>query len=240
MKHLIKTLTISIFFVIGLLACNQNEDLEIHVDPGENDLVFNDLAKTWDEGMPIGNGLIGGLVWQKDSNLRISLDRSDIWDLRPSKAFADKDINYQWAYNHRINDTYDEALKKLNSFRPGRYAPTKLSGGALEFNLTHLGGPEQVRLYLNNALCEVKWENNAEMQIFTHATNPVGWFQIKSSGVNIKPILKTPEFQSDREINEARVGGQGYDILYLDYEQGEVFSNNNSTHYHQKCWGILL
>ena len=39
--------------MIGLLACSQNKDLEILVVLGENDLVFNDLAKIWDKGMPI-------------------------------------------------------------------------------------------------------------------------------------------------------------------------------------------
>ncbi|MEN8117363.1 MAG: glycoside hydrolase family 95-like protein [Bacteroidota bacterium] len=237
MNQILKQIIITSFFVLSMVACKQNNDLLIVVEPNENDLVFNDLARTWDEGMPIGNGLIGGLVWQKDNNLRISLDRSDLWDSRPSKAFADADLNYKWLYNHRINDTYDEALKKLNSFRPGRYAPTKLPGGALEFNIEHLGEPEQVRLYLDNALCEIRWADNVEMQIFTHATNPVGWFRINSNQNGIIPILKTPEYQSDREINEARVGGQGYDILYLDYDMGEVNIDEKSTRYHQKCWG---
>jgi alpha-L-fucosidase 2 len=139
--------------VIVLLGCGPSGENIINVDPGANDLVFNNLATTWDAGMPIGNGLIGGLVWQKGDNLRISLDRSDLWDLRPSKAYADPDLNYQWLYEHRINDTYGEALKQMNAYRPGRYAPTKLPGGALEFDLTSMGDSEQVSLYLENALC---------------------------------------------------------------------------------------
>jgi hypothetical protein len=209
----------------------------ITVEPSINDLVYTDLAKTWDEGIPIGNGLIGGLVWQKDTKMRISLDRSDLWDTRPSKAFADPELNYNWLIKHRYGDTYDEALKKMNSFRPGRYAPTKLPGGALEFDISALRNSEKVSLYLNNALCEIKWENNAEMQIFTHATYPVGWFRIKTKQNDILPILKMPEYQSDRKINEERVGGQGYDILYLDYELGKVQSDENSIRYHQKGWG---
>ena len=58
---------VNFLIVIGLLACSQSEDSIFIVDIGENDLVFNNLTKTWDEGMPIGNGLIGGLVWQKDN-----------------------------------------------------------------------------------------------------------------------------------------------------------------------------
>lgn len=39
-----------------------------------HDLQFTELAKTWDEGIPLGNGVVGALVWQKDSALRMSLD----------------------------------------------------------------------------------------------------------------------------------------------------------------------
>ena len=41
------------------------------------------LAARWDEGMPLGNGWLGALVWQKNQQLRVSIDRVDLWDDRP-------------------------------------------------------------------------------------------------------------------------------------------------------------
>ena len=32
---------------------------------------------TWDEAVPLGNGLMGGLLWGGDSTLRLSLDRGE-------------------------------------------------------------------------------------------------------------------------------------------------------------------
>ena len=29
--------------------------------------------------------MLGALIWQKDDNLRFSVDRTDLWDLRPMK-----------------------------------------------------------------------------------------------------------------------------------------------------------
>ncbi|MEP7317856.1 MAG: glycoside hydrolase N-terminal domain-containing protein, partial [Panacibacter sp.] len=49
-----------------------------------HDLVFDSLAKRWDEAMPLGNGMLGALIWQKDHKLRVSLDRADLWDERPA------------------------------------------------------------------------------------------------------------------------------------------------------------
>ena len=36
----------------------------------------------WDEAIPLGNGLLGGLLWGKGNELRLSLDRGDLWDPR--------------------------------------------------------------------------------------------------------------------------------------------------------------
>ena len=49
----------------------------------EHNLVFDSLAKRWDEAIPLGNGWIGALIWQKGDKLRMSLDRVDLWDDRP-------------------------------------------------------------------------------------------------------------------------------------------------------------
>ncbi|MGH2624945.1 MAG: glycoside hydrolase N-terminal domain-containing protein, partial [Sphingobacterium sp.] len=57
-------------------------------------LTFDKLATRWDEAIPLGNGLLGALVWQKDANLRISIDRADLWDER--KAFDLDAHNFDW------------------------------------------------------------------------------------------------------------------------------------------------
>ena len=31
-----------------------------------------ELAKSWDEGMPLGNGLLGAMVWNKNGNIRFA------------------------------------------------------------------------------------------------------------------------------------------------------------------------
>lgn len=32
----------------------------------QHDIHFNSLAKTWDEAIPLSNGMLGALVWQKE------------------------------------------------------------------------------------------------------------------------------------------------------------------------------
>ena len=40
---------------------------------------------SWDEAVPLGNGLLGGLLWGEGTTIRLSLDRGDLWDERPAK-----------------------------------------------------------------------------------------------------------------------------------------------------------
>ena len=58
--------------------------------------------KTWDEAIPLGNGLLGGLVWGEDHTLRLSLDRGDLWDERPSKHWVEVRDRFNWATMQRL------------------------------------------------------------------------------------------------------------------------------------------
>jgi hypothetical protein len=58
----------------------------------EHDLHFDSLAKSWDEAIPLGNGMLGALIWEKDHKLRMSLDRADLWDMRPMNGLHRKEF----------------------------------------------------------------------------------------------------------------------------------------------------
>ncbi|HQW84581.1 MAG TPA: hypothetical protein PK987_08980, partial [Ferruginibacter sp.] len=72
--------------------------------PAHN-LVFDSLAKRWDEGIPLGNGWLGALIWQKGDKLRLSLDRVDLWDDRPMPQI-DK-LKFNWVIEKVMQNQYD-------------------------------------------------------------------------------------------------------------------------------------
>ena len=44
--------------------------------PSPHDLHFDKMPATWDEGIPLGNGLLGARVWQREpGKIRVALDR---------------------------------------------------------------------------------------------------------------------------------------------------------------------
>jgi len=86
----------------------------------------------WDEAMPLGNGLLGALVWGDGNIVRISLDRGDLWDLRIPDTLKRPD--WTWATIARLRAAGD--FKQINQLFDVPYDtvpyPTKLPGGRIE------------------------------------------------------------------------------------------------------------
>ena len=129
-----------------LAACCEKESLP--VTPTSSDLQFGHLAKTWDEGIPLGNATVGTLVWQRDSVLRFSLDRTDLWDLRPMDSIAGPNNRFAWVCEQVRKGDYLPVQKKFDHPYNALPAPSKIPGAALEFPL-NIGKVFSVHLFLN-------------------------------------------------------------------------------------------
>lgn len=205
------------------------------VTPTPQDLVFTELAKTWDEAVPLGNATVGALVWQKDSALRFSLDRTDLWDLRPSDSLSGDRYRFSWVKEQIRKKDYLPVQQKFDWPYDRDPAPSKIPGAALEFALGKLGEPDSVRLYLNNALCEVYWSNGTRLQTFVHASEPVGWFVFRNLNDTIRPMIVPPVY--DRSATDHANDHSGPDLERLGYRQGTITESPNRIVYHQPGWG---
>jgi len=99
------------FLGIGLsliLVYMQGSERQEHSGLPEHGLYYATPALVWDEALPLGNGLLGALVWGDGNPLNISLDRTDLWDLRPVPEFFSEEYSYEtmrrWVKEGRIKD----------------------------------------------------------------------------------------------------------------------------------------
>ncbi|MCC8071973.1 MAG: hypothetical protein LIO90_09255 [Bacteroidales bacterium] len=217
-----------------IVACQHSPRLD--VTPSAGDLSFTDFASRWDEAIPLGNATVGALVWQHGDTLRLSLDRVDLWDLRPSDSLAGPDFTFQWVKDHIRRQDYRPVQKKLDDPYDREPGPSKIPGAALELALDSLGRPSAVELYLNNALCEARWDNGARLLTFVHATEPVGWLVFEGLPEDVTPEIVMPRYSLEGTAGEeSPVTGQ--DLRRLGYKQGEVTSHADgdvhSLVYHQ-------
>lgn len=216
-----------------LIACSSGRS-NLPVTPSESDLHFSGLATTWDEGMPLGNATVGTLVWQRDSALRLSLDRTDLWDLRPMDSISGPNNRFAWVCEQVKKKDYLPVQQKYDWPYEQQPAPSKIPGAALEFSLEQLGSPSAVHLYLNNALCEASWDNGVTLRTFVHATEPVGWFVFENLPAAVTPALIAPQYST----GDAKIGDSvaGQDLRRLGYKQGTIDVEPNQITYHQEGW----
>lgn len=212
------------------------EEKKITCTESPHDQVFPDLAKTWDEGTPLGNATVGSLIWQKDNALRMSLDRTDLWDQRPTEFTLEDNFRFSWVQDQVLKNDYGVVQQKLDAPYNALPGPSKIPGAAIEFDQSALGKVKQSRLYLKNAVSEVIWENGAQMKSFVHATEPVGYFVFENVDSSFTPKLLPPTYGATEAAKNDN-SHAGADLQRLEYKQGDITVTENSADYHQKGWG---
>jgi len=198
--------------------------------PFRHDLQFSSLAKSWDEALPLGNGMVGNLIWQKNGKLRFSLDRADLWDQRPS-VDLDK-LNFKMVQEQVAINNY-KIIQDLGDLPYERDpAPSKIPGAALEFDIASLGEVVSTRLYIIEGVAEVKWKNGARLITFIHPQLPIGWYRFENALVT--PILLPPVYEGNNDNSNNSVDGQS--LTRLGYYQGKIITTANSANYTQAGW----
>jgi hypothetical protein len=134
----------------------------------QHGLHYTEPARVWDEAMPLGNGLLGALVWGDGRPLRISLDRTDRWDLRPVPEFESADYSYRtmrrWVSEGRIED-----LRRLYEAPYRNPGPTKIPAGRIELMFDEECPFRDASLDLGHAVCAVRFGNSAAVRVLVHA-----------------------------------------------------------------------
>ena len=199
-------------------------------------LEFNDLAKRWDEAIPLGNGIIGSLLWQKGEHLRMSLDNVYLWDLRPMENLQTPEFKFSWVYEKWKNDEYRDVQEKFDVPYNKSPAPSKIPGAAMEFDVAGFGAVKKVSLSLDNALCTVNWSNDVTLLSFVHADKNEGWFKFEGVEKGFKPVLLPPAYNVEGEDkDDSPVTGK--DLRHLGYSKGEFIEGANELVYIQDGWG---
>jgi len=58
----------------------------IHHRVCQHDLLFDFVPDSYFEGVPLGNGELGAMLWFEEDRMVLSLDRADIWEHRADQS----------------------------------------------------------------------------------------------------------------------------------------------------------
>lgn len=159
-KFLLSSLTVLILLAQPALAATSPSP------PGTNlNLHLSAPINSWDEAVPLGNGLMGGLLWGEQHKIRLSLDRGDLWDERPR-------IEKEWwkRRNWKAGGDWDEPYNGVT--------PTKLPAGRLEILLNPSQTIGSFELDLASAEGWVHFVEGRKLQAFFSAAEPVAMLRI--------------------------------------------------------------
>jgi len=140
----------------------------------------------WDEAIPLGNGLIGALLWGSDNDLRFSLDRGDLWDCRTVQY---SQTEFTWANLKKLVDAKDvDQINKI-FFKPHTQHPypTKLPAGRLQMTLDKSVSVQNFQLDMTNAVGRAEMAN-VSVESFCDANSPVLLIRIKGDKPRIELI----------------------------------------------------
>ena len=202
----------------------------------KHDFSFKTIPVKWDEALPIGNGMLGALIWQKGNSLRFALDRADLWDLRTVKEFESPNFKFSWVIDQVKKNDYKPVQELMDVPYDRDATPTKIPAGAIEFDIPGINEVEYANLYLDNAVSEIKWKNGIKLTSFVNAASSYGWIKIEGLEKEIKPRMDPPPFSNEEIEAQSNSGPEGNDLKRLGYPGPSIASNRNEIIYTQKCY----
>jgi alpha-L-fucosidase 2 len=153
-------------------------------------LVLQAPIDTWDEAIPLGNGLIGALLWGQDNVLRLSLDRGDLWDLRRPDIYSRPDWTYQTMQRLKAEGNQAEMNRLFDIPYDTIPFPTKLPAGRVEIALPAGAHVQSFELDLRRAegLCRM---GASTAKVFVAAKRPIVMMWIPATGAALSVTAPT-------------------------------------------------
>ena len=180
-------------------------------------LCFDNTITRWDEGLPLGNGDLGCLIWDRADRLRFSLDKGGLWDCSdPPEAQAD----FTWQNMQTlIHQGKWRALSKKYDDCYNRPTPTKLPAGKL---ILDLGETEEVRSRLDLMTAEATVQSGSTvLRALIAANAPYGLIQINKPGVSLR--IENPAYGSGKKPLFAGTGGTVQSLKNLVYPKAAFY-----------------
>ena len=145
--------------------------------PDSMKLTLTAPITTWDEALPLGNGLLGGLLWGEGGTLRLSLDRGDLWDERPAPGDPLKHYTYaQMCAQVAARD--NAGISKVVDTAYASDHPTKIPAGRLELDLALGQSVTEFQLDLKSATGRATLSAGGAVEAFFSAVEPVALLRI--------------------------------------------------------------
>ncbi|WP_316835470.1 glycosyl hydrolase family 95 catalytic domain-containing protein [Pedobacter nutrimenti] len=202
------------------------------------DSVYNLKLKapvsSWDEGLPLGNGLMGGLLWGEAHTIRLSLDRGDLWDERTT---GEKEWWKKYTYQKGADMIAQKKFNTVATWWDAAYrgvSPTKLPAGRIELKFPDAEVVNEFELKEATAQGVVRFRSGAILNALYSAHVPVAMLSIKGvvpTGVQ----LLSPMDVYRQKAREQAGPSSGGSVNKLGYPEAIKGNSENAQWYIQEA-----
>jgi len=201
-------------------------------------LVLQAPINTWDEAIPLGNGLTGGLLWGENNTIRLSLDRGDLWDERTTGGAGWwKEHTYRKAAALIAQKQFETVQKWWDEPYNG-VTPTKLPAGHIEIKLPVSQIVQRFELNLAAAEGVAYFNSKAVIKVMYSATQPIILLSIKGTIPDSINLLSTMDVYRREKMAKAG-SSSGGSIDKLGYPEAEKGRWGDARWYIQQAAGGL-
>ena len=181
---------------------------------------------TWDEAIPLGNGMLGGLLWGGGNTINLSLDRGDLWDESTPPEILEGNWNYA-NMKKLIDENYGEFMRRYDG--PFNHpAPTKLPGGRLVLTLSEDKNAKDFTLDMKNALGAVQFTDGSKLESFFAADERVALVLVDDDNVTAKFVR--PYSLAQLGYKPAKFGSEdGMDWMVQQASEGLIYATLTLT-----------
>lgn len=223
----------SLFFLQIICAASAKAQL---ADPPDArfDLLLKAPVSSWDEAIPLGNGLMGGLLWGENNTIRLSLDRGDLWDERTS---GEKEWWKKHTYQKGVEMIAQKKFDLVSDWWDGPYngvTPTKLPAGRIEIKLPVAQVVKEFELKLAKAEGEARFNSGAVIRAIYSANEPVAVLLIKGVVPDSVNLLSTLDVYRKKNGGDAGLSSGG-SINKLGYPEAIKGRSGNAQWYIQEA-----
>ena len=126
--------------------------------------------------MPLGNGNTGSLVYGSNP-LKITVDRTDLWDLRPNEVTLEKGFNFKNLVKLSMSgkdEDWKERERLFEDIFMGKPYPSKITAGHIELWFDKSIKNIYYSLDLNEAIVRIYADNRYIAEVFVFDEPTIG------------------------------------------------------------------
>ena len=231
MKHTLTLLTALLLAQMAALHAAEENQAE-RLPSSECNLRLEAPVDKWNEAIPLGNGQLGALVWGRDNQLVVKLDRLDLWDERCNPLWRTPEFTWKTIQKYREAGKFDrihELFDRLYKDRP----PTHIAVGKLLLTLPGASRATLLELDLARAEARIGLQDGLAVRAFASATEPVIVLRLpgKPESFELWAPGKEPKWPSILGYPEPVMGREPASRWYEQTipETGDVYGYDGAT-----------